>query len=176
MNGKIELAWGDGDHAFNIAKIGIVLELEEKCGVGVYEIFQRIREMRWKFSDIRETVRLGLIGGGKTPVEALVLTKRYVDERPWEENVHVALAILMAAIVGVPGDEVGKENAEGTTTEATVASSAPQSTVPVQPSAGPRAKSTRSRSGSSPRPSTAGTRPTGQKRSRRGPREKNLRT
>jgi tail tube GTA-gp10-like protein len=108
-NGEIALAWADGEHKFNIAKIGQILELEEKCGCGVAEIYSRIREARWRFNDLRETIRLGLIGAGIDPNRALILTKRYVDERPWAENVQVALAILLAAMIGVQGDPVGKK-------------------------------------------------------------------
>lgn len=105
VNGKISLAWGDGDHDFNIAKIGQIFELQDKCGCGLKEIFNRLREDRWRFEDIRETIRLGLIGAGKTPAQALILTKRYVDERPLAENTQAAMLILMAAIVGPPEEE-----------------------------------------------------------------------
>jgi len=117
INGEIELVWGDGDHKFNIAKIGQVLELEEKCACGVAEIYTRIREGRWRFNDIRETIRLGLIGAGVDPNRALILTKRYVDERPWAENVQTALAILLSAMVGVEGDAVGKKPKADQTTK-----------------------------------------------------------
>lgn len=129
-NGDIELSFGDGDHKFNIAKIGQALELEEKCGgAGVAEILDRLRTNRWKLNDVRETIRLGLIGGGLTPVNALNVVKRYVDDRPWAESLLVAQAVMIAAVVGVPGDLVGKDKAEGTVTEAS-ALSAPPSTVP----------------------------------------------
>lgn len=108
-NGEIELTWADGSHKFNIAKIKSALELEEKCDAGVAEIFQRIRENRWKINDIRETLRIGLIGGGMMPDKALTLINRYCDERPWTESLQPAVLVLMAAMVGVPGDEVGKK-------------------------------------------------------------------
>lgn len=132
-NGRVELEWGDGTHSFNIAKIAQVFELEDKCGCGVNEVFSRLRDGRWRLNDIRETIRLGLIGGGKNPADALLLTKRYVDDRPWAENILVAQTILMAAIVGVEGDNPAKkEDADqaqdsGFTTM-TAGSSGPQST------------------------------------------------
>lgn len=153
-NGHVTLAWGDGDHDFNLAKIAHVLELEDKCGCGVREVLTRIIERRWYVQDIREVIRLSLIGGGKTPVEALVLVKRYFDERPWEESVTTAQTILLASIVGVPGDEVGKDQAEGTTTEAMDALSAPPSTEPAPSSDGLQEKPTQQPSGNSPQPST----------------------
>jgi len=113
INGEITLQWGDGEHAFNIAKLKSVLELEEKCGCGVAEIIGRLRDGRWKFNDVRETIRLGLIGAGMTPDKALLLTQRYVDDRPWNENVLPAQAILYSALVGVVGDNPEKKaNAE----------------------------------------------------------------
>lgn len=164
-NGCVTLAWGDGDHDFNLAKIGLVLELEAKCGCGVREVLTRIIERRWYVQDIREVIRLSLIGGGKTPVESLVLVKRYFDERPWEESVTTAQAVLLASIVGVPGDEVGKDQAEGTTTEAMDALSAPPSTGPAPSSDGHPEKPTTQPSGNSLPGSMPTTEPTAAKTS-----------
>jgi len=139
VNGQIELTWADGTHKFNIAKIKSVLELEEKCEAGVAEIFARIRDGRWKFNDIRETLRLGLIGGGMMPDKALSLVQRYCDDRPWAESLQPAMLILMAAMVGVIGDDVGKKaTTEGATagrsSETMDDTSAPLSTDSVPPS------------------------------------------
>src|SRR5215467_10437319 len=102
-NGEITLQWGDGEHKFNIAKLRCVLELEEKCDCGVAEIVGRLRDGRWKINDMRETIRLGLIGANVMPDRAITLVQRYVDERPWSENILTAQAILFAALVGVAG-------------------------------------------------------------------------
>jgi len=146
-NGEIELTWADGQHKFNIAKLKCVLELEDKCGVGIAEVFERIRNGKWRFNDIRETLRLGLIGAGMIPDRALMLVQRYVDDRPWSENVLPAQAVIIAAMIGVPGDELAKKaqaeqtKEEGRSTE-TVDSSAPSSTVSEPPSDSPRVTST----------------------------------
>lgn len=158
INGGVKLTWGDGDHVFNIAIIEQMFELEEKCDAGVYEIFQRVTTGKARLNDIRETIRLGLIGGSKTPVQALLLVKRYVDGRPLAESLPIATTILLAAIVGVEGDEVGKKEPAGQTeTEADHASSAPQSTASAPPSDSILDKSTGSRSGSSRPASMDGT-------------------
>jgi hypothetical protein len=149
-NGKVTLNFGDGEYDFNIAKIGQVIELEEKCGCGVAEIFERLRTNRWHLNDARETLRLGLIGGGMEPAKANVVVRRYVDERPWREAISPAMAVLMVAMFGVPGDEPGKKPeaertaaGEALSSELMAASSAPQSMdVPLR-SDGARASPTR---------------------------------
>jgi Phage tail tube protein, GTA-gp10 len=139
VNGEVELTWGDGEHKFNIAKLKCILELEEKCGSGVAEVFNRIRDGRWKFNDIRETLRLGLIGAGMMPDRALRLINRYCDDRPWTENLLPAQAVLIAAMVGVPGDDLAKKVETERTKEdqstPTADSSVPSSTDSVPPSA-----------------------------------------
>lgn len=116
-NGTVRIAWGDGEHDFNVALIKCALELEEKCNAGLAEICSRLygkslAEQRWRINDVRETLRIGLIGGGKTPVEALRLVQRYCDDRPFAESVPAALTVVLAAIVGVPDDTVGKTPAD----------------------------------------------------------------
>ncbi|TXH84835.1 MAG: gene transfer agent family protein [Rhizobium sp.] len=158
-NGDIDLDFGDNTYRFNIAKIGQVLELEQKCDAGVSEILDRVRSGKWRIQDIRETIRLGLIGGGQTPVNAMQVVKAYVDERPWAESVPVALTVLLAAMIGVPGEKVGKRRARRTKTKAEAASSDPRSTAP-EPQSGSRPdRSTKSPSSSSPPLSTASTKP-----------------
>jgi Phage tail tube protein, GTA-gp10 len=140
INGEVELTWGDGEHKFNIAKLKCILELEDKCGVGVAEIYQRISTGKWKYNDIRETLRLGLIGAGMTPDKALRLINRYCDDRPWTESLLTAQAVLIGAMVGVPGDDFEKKTAADRSTDdlsftATADSSAPSSMDSVPPSA-----------------------------------------
>lgn len=110
-DGSVTLAWGDGEHKFRLP-IGGLRELQQKCDAGAIEVMDRLRDRRWRVDDVRETLRLGLIGGGMTPVDALILVKRYVDDRPIMESVPTAFAVLMAALIGVPDDPVGKAEAE----------------------------------------------------------------
>jgi Phage tail tube protein, GTA-gp10 len=144
INGEVELPWGDGEHKFNIAKLKCILELEEKCGVGVAEIYYRIASGKWRWNDCRETLRLGLIGADVTPDKALRLIQRYCDDRPMVESVLPAQAVLAAAMVGVSGDNPAKkaetERAkEDQSTEPMVDSPAPSSMDSVPPSDLPRA-------------------------------------
>jgi len=138
-SGEIDLQWADGTHKFNVAKLKCVLELEEKCGCGFAEIYTRLATGKWHFNDIRETLRLGLIGGGALPDRAMTLINRYVDDRPFAENVLPAQAVIMAALVGVQGDNPEKKTPAGTKADAqsgetTDATAAPLSTESEQQS------------------------------------------
>ncbi|MGI2036410.1 gene transfer agent family protein [Rhizobium panacihumi] len=77
----------------------------------------------WRIEDVRETIRLGLIGGGATPSDASVAVMTYVDqvERfPIVDNIGIASAVLIHALTAPEGEKVGKPAAE-TTTAATTA-------------------------------------------------------
>jgi hypothetical protein len=110
---SVTLTWADGEYKFRLP-IGQLRELQDKTDAGPIEVLDRLMSRRWRVDDIRETLRLGLIGGGLKPVEALVLIKRYVDERPLMENAPAAQTVLLAALVGVKDDEVGKGSPEET--------------------------------------------------------------
>lgn len=107
FDGKIQIAWGDGEHVFRLA-IPQLLELEEKCNAGAIEILNRLMASRWRTNDVREVIRLGLIGGGKDPVTAHAHTIRYVDERPLLESVPPAIAILGTALHGPVLEDSGE--------------------------------------------------------------------
>lgn len=83
-------------------RIGEIGELEQLCGAGVGEIWKRLAMLDFRASDIRETIRLGLIGGDEiAPVHADSIVTRYVDGRPIAENIDLAVAILRALMEGV---------------------------------------------------------------------------
>lgn len=108
---KVTLTWGDGEHIFRL-RIGELVELQEKCDAGPAFILERLATARWKVQDIRETIRLGLIGGGLTPTKSLGLVQRYVDARPLQENINHAYVIIAAAVVGHEDEQLGKAEGE----------------------------------------------------------------
>lgn len=118
--GRISIIWSNGEDVFCLGRIGERLDLENKCGAGFGEILQRLTSGRWWVNDIRETIRLGLIGGGMEPVRAQRVVNRHVDEQPLGPNVLVAITIMSAAMIEPPGEQPGKGQADGTTgTEST---------------------------------------------------------
>ena len=115
---SVTLAWADGSYTFRLAWAGLI-ELQEQADAGPFVILDRLTRGTWKVGDISNTIRLGLIGGGATPADALKLTQRYVESRPPLENVMLARGILGIALQGaadeVPGEADG-EAANDTTT------------------------------------------------------------
>ena len=112
-SGSVAFDWADGTYSFRLA-IGQLRELQDKTGIGPAALFDRLSGRDWRVDDLRETIRLGLIGGGMDPLDALVLVRRYVDERPLLESVQPAFRIMVAALVGVADDPAGKKKARRT--------------------------------------------------------------
>jgi Phage tail tube protein, GTA-gp10 len=147
QNGTYEADWADSHYLFNVAQIDLLLELEEKCKAPFATVYQRLATKSYSITDVRETIRLGLIGGGATPLAALALVQRYIDGGPQRIglliNAMLALRILQAVLVGVPDDNnVGKKKEEEGAANRS-ASDAPSSTAPAPPSDSPLASSAR---------------------------------
>ncbi|MFZ5674281.1 MAG: gene transfer agent family protein [Pseudomonadota bacterium] len=107
----ISLKWADGTYRFRLS-IGQIRELQEKVDAGPAWVLDRIRTGGWRVDDLRETIRLGLIGGGAKPGDALKLVERYVDTQPLADSVAPAMVILSAALFGAPdGERPGKRKA-----------------------------------------------------------------
>lgn len=144
-NGAVDLDFGDGPHRFRLA-IGELEELQEKTGIGPFLLLNRLIGGDWRLADVREALRLGLIGGGMEPIPALNLVRRYVDERPaWLANAALARLVLMAALSGAPEEVPGKGAGRGSGTRRrnsrTGASPSAAITGQPQPSAAPPASS-----------------------------------
>ncbi len=101
---SVTMDWADGTYVFRLP-YGQISELQEKTGCGPQFLLSRLVDGSWKVDDLRETIRLGLIGGGTEPLKALSLVRSYVEQRPLMDSVLPARAILMAALVGVEGEQ-----------------------------------------------------------------------
>ncbi len=156
-DGSIILPFADGEYRFRLG-IGELRELQEKTGVGPMALFQRLGHNLWHIDDVREPIRLGLIGGGMNPTQALAKVGRYVAPGDLMNNVVTALHIVRAALMGDPEDQVGKKQAAAalTTTPAGESDSANSSEPPPRLD-GRSMTSTAQAFGNSPPPSMAGT-------------------
>src|SRR4030095_7454945 len=135
-DGSITLRFGDGEYAFRLA-YGQFRELQESINrpridigeppIGPKTLLLALFNTDAWPHDVREVIRLGLIGGGMKADRALVLIKRYVEARPYFQSVPLARTVLQTAMFGPPNDQVGKEPAPEAET-ATNGSNSPQST------------------------------------------------
>lgn len=125
---RVELEWADGEYSFAL----LVPQIEElegisanpvtgKNGIGFGAIWTRVMDGGWYVSDLRNTIRLGLIGGGMGAVEANRLCRTYVDGVPVhgpigsmtpDSPLAVAQSILLAAVAGIEANDDGGEEAE----------------------------------------------------------------
>lgn len=144
-DGFLEKVWRNGRDTFCLTEIGQVYELQDKCRAGWGEIYLRVNAGTWSIQMIRETIRLGLIGGGMDSVRAQLAIELHVDP-PWPATgpdsaklgkaAILAAEILNASTVGVEGEEVGKkspadrDNGDDQSSGAMVDSTAPPSSVP----------------------------------------------
>lgn len=132
---ELTVPWADGEHTFRLP-IGQLRELQEKTDCGPMELLRRTANGTWRVDDVRETVRLGLIGGGMDPLRALGLVMRYVDPpRPLAESVPLAQAILSVLLFGADDEDspLGKPLAKKRRRRSrTEDSPSPDSTAQVQ--------------------------------------------
>lgn len=116
QHGLITLDFGDGAYDFRLSLAGIE-ELEAKTEVSIYLIADKLRMKLARLVEMREVIRIGLIGGGTKPADALALVRRYLDERPLEETRDVALAVVLAGLARIHSDSLKKETADTSDTE-----------------------------------------------------------
>jgi hypothetical protein len=125
--------FGDGEHLFRLRWAEIIM-LQEATDLGPYVLLQRLYKGEWRVQEISAVIRLGLVGGGMEPVAALQLVRSYVEERPPLENLSLAQAVLASALVGVPDEAPGKNQApdqeSGSMTSQTGSSGSEPSTAP----------------------------------------------
>lgn len=129
----VNVAWADGDYDFRL-RVKELEELQEITNCGPHFLFRRVSSGDWWVRDLRETIRLGLIGGGMEAVKAKTLVERYFDPGPYLQHVATVQAILGACIAGAPdGEKPGKRGAAKARTKSsqTGDSPLPPSTAPV---------------------------------------------
>jgi hypothetical protein len=123
----VELHFGDGEYLFDL-KLPQMAELQEKRGAGIFALYGRVMAGRFLLEggdvighphlgqahdeDLFETIRLGLIGGGRglvndaevvvTPLLARRLVERYCHPAPLMDSWAIASTVLGAKIVGIP--------------------------------------------------------------------------
>jgi hypothetical protein len=119
VHGAMELDWADGTYAFRLTVAGL-LELESKSGAPIAVIVDRVHRGGHNLNDVRETIRLGLIGGGMAPDKALRLVREQIDDKLGEVGLtyhwQTARAILLVVWVGFQEHPLAPATGEGAET------------------------------------------------------------
>lgn len=141
-DGSVTLEWGDGRHTFRLA-LGQLRELQETINksrsrigaslIGPVTLYKMVAGGDAWPDEINAIIRLGLIGGGMTPVDAFRLVEEYgFPARPLTESSLHASVILGEALFGTNEESVGgNEETARAQTEETTSSSLPISTGQV---------------------------------------------
>ncbi len=126
---EIDINWADGTYRFAL-KWGELAELQEKTDAGPYVVLQRLHSGAWRIEDVSNTIRLGLIGGGMKPDEALKKVRYYVEARPPMESVPYAIGILSAGLLGASDEKLGEAEGEATEVKSTTSPTEKSDTQP----------------------------------------------
>jgi hypothetical protein len=129
---SVEVFLGDGEHRFRLA-LGELRKLEERRGTGPLALLARLVQGDWRVDDVIDTLRFGLIGGGKTDQEAAALLRAFVEPQPLARHALTAALVLGAALHGAPDDPIAEpadSQSEAPPAASGAASPSPQSTAP----------------------------------------------
>lgn len=137
---KVTIFWGDGDNDFRFG-IGQFRELQQKVNgrrqeigaplIGPMSLLNTLRTNDAWPDDVRDVLRIGLVGAGMDPKVAHQKLVTYFDKRPLLENMLPAFSVLFAGLVGDPaeGPDASKKKTEARTS--TSPSPSESSTGPV---------------------------------------------
>lgn len=119
MQTEIDLPFADGRYLFKLP-IKRIVEIEAKAGP-IDLVKHRLLHGGWSIHDVVETIRQGLIGGGKgevngaavevTALRANSLVENYIDGHALAEHHITARAIVTALYVGYAPAQVSKKKA-----------------------------------------------------------------
>jgi hypothetical protein len=119
---SIEGTWANDERRFFLG-IGELIALEDKRNAGLAEIYRRLSSLDWRLDDVRETIRLGLMGAGTDAPIARRIVESHVTPGQIALAAVLAQSIIGAALAG-RGD-LGKAEAA---TEAPEANASPPPT------------------------------------------------
>ena len=96
--------FGDAEYSFRLTA-PLIIELERATGTGIGALCARLFAKQFSQTDITETIRLALIGGGTDPKRAVQIIASYAVDRPLSEIYPLAVAILDDLWFGQPNHE-----------------------------------------------------------------------
>lgn len=140
-DGSIDWFFGDAMQKFRMG-IGEFRELQEKINgrrhavgfpvIGPKTLGALLRENDAWPDDVRDILRIGLVGAGMKPADAHRMLVLHFDQSPPAENYLIAYMVLISAFVGVPEDVKKKKTPKKRKTKATNPSTSPEYTATAQ--------------------------------------------
>ena len=109
------IVWPGGEHPFRLA-LAQLEGLQQKTDCGPEWLAMKLRSGQWTATEVFETLRWGLIGGGMGDAAAKKAVTDAFDRHPVGAFKVPALAVMMAALYGPQDDPVGKPSLAGETT------------------------------------------------------------
>ncbi|AXC50067.1 gene transfer agent family protein [Paracoccus suum] len=104
----LTMTWPGGEHPFRLA-LAQLEGLQQKTDAGPEWLLFRLQSGQWLATEIFETLRFGLIGGGMGDSEAARLVGNALDRHPLISFKVPALQVLTAALYGPLDDMPGKQ-------------------------------------------------------------------
>lgn len=132
-DGSVVLQWGDEETVFRL-RLGEWRRIQERCDAGPGEIYRRLVTVAmamekgftlaqaaavgmigdWRVDDMREVIVQGLIGGGRSELEARALVQRRVDDVvDFKAHLALAFAIVRAGLGDVTDEASGEVKGAG---------------------------------------------------------------
>lgn len=114
MGGEVIRYWAGRERLFRLS-LGPIMDLEEalaKQAIGV--TFQKLASGQFSVMDVHETLRIGLIGGGESVIDAKRLINAHFDKIGLSDSAGIASDLLASLMVGV---EEPEQKSEGDTPE-----------------------------------------------------------
>lgn len=110
----IETLFGDGAHLFCL-KWEQAVAWETETGKALFGTYRNMLNGTFWLEDIASILRFALIGGGKSPTEALRLVDSYVKGQPIAEYQELVLNVLHAALYGenLMKEIIARQEADG---------------------------------------------------------------
>ena len=111
LRAEVTTEWAGEERTFRLT-VQQILELEQRCSAPVALVYNRVQRGEYSIEDVRQTVRLGLIGGGASPADAARLMSGYgYPARPLAELWALARVVLHAAMFRFEAAPLGNREA-----------------------------------------------------------------
>ena len=95
--------FGDAERTFKLTP-ALLVEFERLVGGGAWGTARRMFAGDATTTEVRETIRLSLVGGGENPKRAAELVETYAGATPFAELYALAADIMTAAMLGRPDE------------------------------------------------------------------------